>query len=164
MDQWVNIQYGWMAIIYVKAHNIRPNNKLEMSKSDRDALNPCLDTVMANRRWEDLDKSAKKHQCGNCEAQTAIVMGFLARAQVTPREQMVLWMNDMANSHSFVVIGRNRASDINDPTKWGDEAVIIDPWHGNGNVYPAREAKDKLFRGPTNRQGQLDLTSIGRTG
>lgn len=163
MSRWLNMQRGWSAVIYVKAHNIRPNNKPEMSKASRDALNTCLNTVNKDRTWDALDKAAKENQCGNCEAQTAIVMNFLERAGVYPREQMVLWMSDPTIAHSFVVIGRPFKSDINNPKTWGDEAVIIDPWVGNGDVYPAAEYENRLFRGPGNRQGPLDLTSVGRT-
>lgn len=46
------------------------------------------------------------------------------------------------DSHSFIVIGRKKESNPNDPATWGDEhAVILDPW--SDEIYTLAEFKIK---------------------
>ena len=37
---------------------------------------------------------------------------------------------DMNGGHHFIVIGRDKSSNIDEPLKWGDKAIICDPWAG----------------------------------
>lgn len=45
--------------------------------------------------------------------------------------------------HVFVVIGRNKASDVNDVSTWGRNAVVCDAW--SGGVYPAYDMPARLM-------------------
>jgi hypothetical protein len=39
--------------------------------------------------------------------------------------------------HTFVII--NRQGDFNDPSSWGENSWIVDPWLNGGEIYPAKE-------------------------
>jgi hypothetical protein len=49
-----------------------------------------------------------------------------------------------------------------DPTTWGPDAVICDPWHNNGKVYPAKDFQDQMYRGRTPVKGLLQPASVWR--
>jgi hypothetical protein len=163
MNVFVNIMWGWHSVLYVLANGVRPNNTQGISAARQAELDKCLTEVRSNgRNLEKLAAAAKKGHCGNCEEQTAVVMGFLGQHGKSPREQMVLWINNPALAHVFVVIGRRQGSQESDPTTWGPDAVIIDPWHQGGKVYAATEIETKMFRGNHNFQGKLEPVSVGR--
>lgn len=154
MDPWVWKQHGYAALIYTRSFGLRTNSKIETPQAIRDALNPCLDGVIAHGRvLETKAAAAIKANCGNCDEQTAITMGFLANAGVSPRERMTLFTDPL--THVFVVIGRKHGSTVSDPSTWGDTAVVIDPWHRNGKVFFAKDFQQEMFRGAHNFQGTL---------
>jgi len=119
----------------------------------------------------------KEMKCGNCQEQDTMAIAFLLRARVRPLDIMIL--NPLVD-HTFVVIGRTRnsvdpdwvdnprciagGSDESDPSTWGPDAVICDPWHDLGKVYPATELESKMYRGWGDRRygGTLVPTSIYR--
>jgi hypothetical protein len=157
-----NLAHGLTALIYVKVHKISPNNKGGLSAGKQAELDKCMDGVRSvGRNLDKLAEASKAAHCGNCEEMTAIVMGRLGQAKVSPREQMVLWISS-PNAHVFVLIGRKQGSTETDPSTWGPDAVIIDPWHGGGKVYAASEIETQMYRGAQNYQGKLEPVSVGR--
>lgn len=87
-------------------------------------------------------RAAIKHKAGNCEEQAAVAFNYL-RGKVSPLE-LVNAVDDEALgiNHQFVVIGREGKS--TDPTKFGPNAVICDPW--DGKAYPASEFRQKMHK------------------
>ena len=57
---------------------------------------------------------------------------------------------------------RKSGSVDSDPTTWGPDAVVCDPWHDMGKVYPASEIQTRMFRGYNNVRGPLRPESIWR--
>ncbi len=124
-----------------------------------------------------LAELAAKSRCGNCTEQDAMAIIYLRNRGVSPLDLMLL--NTYNNvDHSFVVIGRlpnltdpdwvalpqshvNGSTDT-DPATWGPDAVICDPWHNGGKVYPARDIEKEMFRGYNNYRGILQPASIWR--
>lgn len=74
-----------------------------------------------------LEKSAQGAElygCGNCGEQSAIAFVYLRRQKTFPLD----WMEVNNYQHAFVIIGRAARSDTRNPSTWGDDAVICDPW------------------------------------
>lgn len=81
--------------------------------------------------------------CGNCGENAALAFVYLYDRGIRPLDLM----SDDDPDHAFVVVGRTRESDPGDPASWGSEAVVCDPWHGEGRAYPAKEFRLKMYRG-----------------
>src|SRR5688572_12556037 len=62
--------------------------------------------------------------CGNCGENAAIAFIYLLDRSVRPLDLMSGGPVD----HAFVVLGRPAQSTASDPTTWGKEAVVCDPW------------------------------------
>lgn len=84
---------------------------------------------------------------GNCQEMAALAFRFLQYQGVAPIEMVSM------PGHTFVVIGRDPASDMTRPTSWGGEAFICDPWLAEvkggelfkaNTVYPAYKLKKIL--------------------
>lgn len=165
MDRRFNEALGWMAILYVHGHGIRANNYLEhnqMPAAEWNKLKECIDNVRANAT--DVFSEAQLTQqsrCGNCQEQSSVVMLFLMKVGLHQIDQMILFGGTQF-AHSFVVLGRREGSNDSDPSTWGPDAVVIDPWHDRGKVYPAAELQTKGFRGYHNFSGQLQPKSVLR--
>lgn len=145
---------GYAALIYTRSWGLRTNSKIEIPQEIRDALEPCMNGVRAHTNLDAKAEAAIKANCGNCDEQTAITVGFLNRAGVYPHERMTLFEDP--NMHVFVVIGRKHGSTPSDPSTWGDTAVVIDPWHQNGKVFfAAKDFQREMYRGAHNFQGHL---------
>jgi len=124
-----------------------------------------------------LANAAASKKCGNCTEQDAVVIQFLKDMNVRPLDLMNLMPNNSID-HTFVVIGRlanqvdpnwmpmpacrTKGSIDTDPSTWGPDAVICDPWHDMGKVYPAKEIETKMFRGYNNFKGTFEPVSIWR--
>ena len=79
--------------------------------------------------------------CGNCGEHAAVAFMYLYNKSQFPVEVM----QGSNVDHLFVVLGRDAAGDVDKPGKWGEKAVICDPW--NGNYFPATEFKEKMHKG-----------------
>lgn len=165
MNRGLNEAMGWMAVLYVRFGGIRANNYLDankMSEQEWNKLTACIETVRANS--SDIVSSAEqamKHQCGNCQEQTSVVIAFLMKVGMRQIDQMVLY-GDTQFAHTFVVLGRRTGSRDWDISSWGPDAVVIDAWHNKGSVYPASELESKGFRGYHKFHGPLTPKSVLR--
>jgi len=165
MDRDFNLAIGWMAITQVRAGGIRANNHLDanqMSEQEWNRLTACIEHVRANS--SDVFSSANQamqNRCGNCQEQTAVVFSFLVKSGQRQIDQMVLY-GDSQFAHTFVVLGRRTGSRDWDLSTWGPDAVVIDPWHDNGSVYPASDFETKAFRGYHKFHGPLTPKSVLR--
>lgn len=77
---------------------------------------------------------------GNCMEYADLAIAELRELDHEVRLEEISFAN---GDHVFVVIGRNKASDINDVTTWGSHAVVCDAW--SGGVYPAYDLPVRLM-------------------
>jgi hypothetical protein len=127
----------------------------------------------------ELAKLAAGRRCGNCTEQDAVAIQFLLQYNVRPLDLMDLALFSSID-HTFIVIGRlpggvvtdpdwlpNPQSRLwgtrdRDPSTWGPDAVVCDPWHDLGKVYPATGIQTQMFRGYNNVAGTLRPVSLWR--
>ena len=98
---------------------------------------------------ERLAQTAEQLGCGNCGEQTAIALIYLRNRGIRPVEAIGVTNGD----HEFAVLGRLKASEINDPFTWGPLAVVCDPWYRK--AYRAIEIYSQL-------PGKSQFTSLLR--
>ena len=79
---------------------------------------------------------------GNCHELALMALDYVAHH--TPHVDAEVYCI-AGGDHVFLVVGRNKGSDPGQPTMWGDDAYICDPW--SDMAYPASEylAKTKNF-------------------
>jgi hypothetical protein len=87
-----------------------------------------------------LARVTERLGCGNCGGQSALAFKELYDVGIRPLDWM--WLTNM--KHAFVVIGKATGGTI-DPSTWGPDAVICDPWKGDSYPLPAEKAKDLLL-------------------
>jgi hypothetical protein len=61
-------------------------------------------------------------RAGKCQEMAALAFLFLMRANIGPLELVSI------PTHTFLVIGRNQDTPIEDPRSWNKEAIVCDPW------------------------------------
>jgi len=82
-------------------------------------------------------------QAGNCAGQAAVARMYLRERGVFNVDYVYLENGD----HVFLIIGRAKNSNIEDPTTWGENAVICDPWANTCYLNNHVEAKlDTILR------------------
>ncbi len=86
---------------------------------------------------------AREHGSGNCGEKSMTAAVLLADRGLHPVEVMALADSD----HGFCVVGRDPNSDPADPTTWGPNAVVVDPWYNE--TYPATEMGAHMQNGGT---------------
>jgi len=69
---------------------------------------------------------------GNCQECAALTATRLHDAGFRDVELAKKLGKDGAGEHVFVIVGRKARSDINDPSAWGPDALIVDGWGGDG--------------------------------
>jgi hypothetical protein len=84
---------------------------------------------------------------GNCYEQSITAFVFLHDQGARP----LSWMHLSNGKHAFVVLGRKPKSG-DDPAKWGDTAVVCDPWNNEAYALPA-------VQGPSILQGKWHCTT-----
>jgi hypothetical protein len=141
----------------------------DQSQGQSDPQN-WMDTCLQQKpaAIDKLAELAAGKKCGNCTEQDAEAIQYLRDTlKVRPLDLMNLKPYSGVD-HTFVVIGRRRpqytvhdpdwfpqpqchllGSLDKDPSTWGPEAVVCDPWHDGGKAYPATEIHAKMFRGYT---------------
>lgn len=102
--------------------------------------------------YETIEKS-KKYSLGNCKELAMLALDYIATK--TNLDAEVYNIDNVEGQygadHGFLVIGRAKDSDPNQPETWGNNAYICDPW--SNQVYPASEYRTQLknfFSIPTN--------------
>lgn len=78
---------------------------------------------------------------GQCEENANIVYGILKDAGVDENLRMV----EVNGAHIFPVWGLADGADINDPSTWGPDALIVDSWYG-GVLEPKDVEENWWFR------------------
>lgn len=89
---------------------------------------------------EDLRRNhalTKKYQVGNCSEQSYLVAKFLRKHNMSC--EIISFIH---HDHVFVVLYRDPQSDLDDPSTWGEQAIICDPL--NNLIFSASEYREKL--------------------
>ncbi len=88
-------------------------------------------------------KSVEEYPIGNCGELTQLAFEYLVRSNKDLKIEMVeIPQYQNYGNHGFLVINRDYNSKINDPTTWGNKAVILDCW--TRMIYPAKESMNLL--------------------
>src|SRR5262249_37753580 len=91
---------------------------------------------LGNGGVEKLADLALKKGCGNCQEKVAVAITWLRDQDVLPLDFMDLNTYNGID-HAFVVIGRKSDSLDYNPSTWGLDAIVCDPWHDGGKAYYA---------------------------
>lgn len=83
-------------------------------------------------RFRQIAEITMRTGAGNCNEQSIVAFMFLHDRGIRP----LAWMHLTNDKHAFVVLGRTPKSGI-DPAKWGDAAVVCDPWNKEAYALPA---------------------------
>ena len=83
-------------------------------------------------RFRQISALTIRTKAGNCNEQSITAFIFLYDLGIRP----LAWMHLTNGKHAFVVIGRKPGSG-DDPSGWGDEAVVCDPWNREAYALPA---------------------------
>lgn len=187
MNLEINKVFGWMGVIM--ASRVRANNMgvaadpTKTTDAEWRKLSQCIDGAPSSVRtqWREfckrdgveqcmisggmqrLQQLAVKHGCGNCQEKAAVAFMFLTEVGVHQLDYMELTTNNGID-HTFVAIGRVRRGTDTDPKTWGPDAVVCDPWHDYGKVYPATDLEANMYRGPAQMRyiGTLQPRTIFR--
>ncbi|KTD43034.1 hypothetical protein [Legionella parisiensis] len=93
--------------------------------------------------------SIHQHKKGNCGEYASLALEhvvnhnfhnepiYAEKYQLARRNPIQKGVPDPGGDHSFLVLGRDPKSAVDDPTKWGDSAYICDPWANK--VYEAKD-------------------------
>lgn len=85
-------------------------------------------------RFRQIYEITLRTKAGNCNEQSITAFVWLLDRGVRP----LAWMHLTNGKHAFVVVGRKPGSG-DDPSKWGDTAVVCDPWAGEAYPLPAEK-------------------------
>lgn len=83
---------------------------------------------------------------GNCLEKSAIAIHYILSLQLE-NPPLIEWISSRIPDHVFAVIGRQENSDINNPTTWGEDAVVCDPW--DQTFYPATQLCERFKTNPS---------------
>jgi hypothetical protein len=83
-------------------------------------------------RFRQIAEITTRMKSGNCNEQSITAFIYLYDRGVAP----LAWMHLTNGKHAFVVLGRT-SSTGDDPAKWGDAAVVCDPWNNESYPLPA---------------------------
>jgi hypothetical protein len=90
-------------------------------------------------RFRQIFEITRRTKAGNCNEQSITAFVSLYDRGVRP----LAWMHLTNGKHAFVVLGRTPKSG-DDPSKWGDSAVVCDPWNNEAYVLPAERGRSIL--------------------
>jgi hypothetical protein len=141
-EQKVYLQKAQEAICYVKSKIHYGSNTEKDSKCPswepyrifdlrREVMQQAVAYASKNNGKADFSiisvitkRALKKFGFGNCgeQAQTAFV--YLKKRGVFPLDFCITTLG----GHNVVILGRSKASDPNDISTWGANAVVCDPW------------------------------------
>jgi len=105
-----------------------------------DSLFSLEDDGVISRYELQVDLSAK-YSLGNCYELSLLALDYILQ---DPNNENIDAEACRINGgdHVFLLIGRAPGSDILNPDKWGEKAIICDPWANK--VYPAAMYKEEL--------------------
>lgn len=88
-------------------------------------------------------KTIEEFPIGNCRELSHLAFEYLSRQHKDLFIESIYIPAYQKNlDHLFILINRDPKSDLNDPTTWGDKAVVLDCW--TRMIYPASEIKSLL--------------------
>jgi hypothetical protein len=90
-------------------------------------------------RFRQISEITKRTKAGNCNEQSITAFVHLYDQGFRP----LSWMHLTNGKHAFVVLGRTPKSG-DDPSKWGDGAVVCDPWNNEAYALPAEQGQSIL--------------------
>lgn len=90
-------------------------------------------------RFRQISDITIRTGAGNCNEQSITAFIHLYDRGIRP----LAWMHLTNGRHAFVVLGRTPKSG-DDPSKWGDTAVVCDPWNNEAYALPAVQATSIL--------------------
>jgi hypothetical protein len=155
-----NMQLAKEAFDHVKKLNLVSSTRMEMDGNTRgedaelyqdtySAINSLNDTRLRfpiDKYVEFTNKMCPMLEVGNCSDQAVLTARFLKEeknfnnfAMIAAigvadekafNENPVKYACNVRQNHVFLVIGLDPEAKLNDPTTWGTEAVIVDPWSG----------------------------------
>lgn len=83
-------------------------------------------------RFRQIANITVKSKAGNCNEQSIVAFMDLYDMGIRP----LAWVNTDNGRHAFVVIGREPKTG-NNPTDWGENCVVCDPWANEAYYLPA---------------------------
>jgi hypothetical protein len=90
-------------------------------------------------RFRQISDLTMRTKAGNCNEQSITAFVYLYDRGIRP----LAWMHLTNGKHAFVVLGRTAKSG-DDPSKWGDTAVVCDPWNNEAYFLPAVQGQGIL--------------------
>lgn len=87
----------------------------------------------------DYDARIKETRWGNCDEQAYLGAKYYTALSGRATKVIGSECKDDINCHSFWIDGLAEGANINDPSTWGDDAIIGDPWD-----HQAGAAKDRI--------------------
>lgn len=95
------------------------------------------------REIREIAQNARNTGYGNCRENACVAAEKLADQGVSMVE---LYAKE---NHAFVVIGRDPASNSDDPSTWGPNAYVVDPWQGRSYQATSENISTFMFDGET---------------
>lgn len=97
------------------------------------------------------------YKIGNCQEQATLAFNYLNSKSVSSLELC----HFIGGDHVFVIIGRAPNSDIRNPSTWGDEAVLCDPWAENFFAKDYQKWLEKIAN-PSNSIEKINIIQSNR--
>lgn len=87
--------------------------------------NRKLNTDLESESYNDIANVAWTTGLGNCEENSSLVYYILKKAGVKEHVRIIRSVR-----HSFTVWDMHPSSKIGEPSTWGENAIVVDPWLG----------------------------------
>lgn len=104
-----------------------------------------LNTELESEAYNDVANVAWTNGLGNCEENSAIVYYILKKAGVPENVRIV-----RNAKHSFTVWDIHPSATIGEPSTWGDNALVVDPWLGRTTTREEVESGRWFMNGDPN--------------
>ena len=124
-----------------ESNSATPEEKEKRHKAI-DKLRTSLDGV---NNYHVRREKIKSKSTANCEEYSDLCIAHLIEMKKDRNVRLEqVTFEEKNDDHMFVVMDRAEGSDINDPSTWGDNAVIVDAWSGLAFPASIREVSSKL--------------------
>lgn len=147
------------ACAYVNEHIMFSSTKLNFNQFSADKAGAINTVLRLTRNYMPKDIIAQEFECdymilyfehlieacnktntGNCAEMAWKAFEYMLENHPDISAE---YFSIAGGDHAFLVINRSPDSKASDPTTWGDDAYICDPW--SNTYYPAKEYLDKLY-------------------
>ena len=157
-----NLMAAKDAVKYVKDMNLKSSTQMEHENpfimysptNDYKEIQESISFINNSRRKLSINDYVEKTLqlvpamgVGNCSDQAILAANYLMMANgidnialiaCTMKGQNPL-SPESTDQHVFTVIGLDKNADLTDPTTWGENSVIVDPW---GNIAAPTDSSD----------------------